>query len=166
MSKPFFDSLQQWIFFGELHDPYSEFFVGLNAKLADKHFTRARAFLGVDDDDRAGGGFGGQIQSHELWAQKYEFREDMRPNFLSEEFGRKVGRIQTQAQRAVGGQIEADLSTLVVSSCRSSRPARVSTSFGTAVRTATGSQRGRNSRTLVEVSLPPPRDPLRPRVND
>ena len=108
VSKPFFDSLQRWIFHGELHDPYSEFFVGLNPKLADKHFTRSRSFLGVEDggfEDRVGGGgFGGQVESHRLWAEKYQFRKEMLPSFVSEEFGRKVSPLHRRRLRFSSGQ--------------------------------------------------------------
>lgn len=101
MSKPFFQTLQRWLFQGELHDPYSEFFVASNPELAHLQYTNANSnanagalmgdggFAGADDDER--------MDSDEtrnnglkLWEGKYKFRGEMLPNFVGEAFGKKV----------------------------------------------------------------------------
>ncbi|CDZ98040.1 Gamma-tubulin complex, DGRIP91/SPC98 component [Phaffia rhodozyma] len=100
VSKPFFNSLQRWIYHGELKDPYSEFFVRLNPDLASHQFVRLRPFTGAEDvgfedslgiEGRNGIGSNGQgVASHELWRKKYEFKKEMLPSFVSEAFGRKI----------------------------------------------------------------------------
>ncbi|KZT54973.1 hypothetical protein CALCODRAFT_485118 [Calocera cornea HHB12733] len=94
VSKPFFTSLQAWLFSGSLSDPFGEFFVAPGKR---NH--------GASDPDRPerdaveleGGGisadeidadFGGDI--HRTWQEKWSFRAEMMPSFLNEAFGRKV----------------------------------------------------------------------------
>ena len=93
VSKPFFKTLQRWLFTGDLHDPYHEFFVAASPDLAD---TQSAGDLVGDggfgvgiggDSVGADDGVGGLM----LWEKKYTFRRKMLPSFLSEEFGRKVG---------------------------------------------------------------------------
>lgn len=103
VSKPFFQTLRKWLFAGELHDPYSEFFVAANPELAHLQYTHAYSNLNTGALT-ADGGFAGaeaeedeRIESDEmrqnglkLWEGKYEFREEMLPSFVGEAFGRKV----------------------------------------------------------------------------
>lgn len=101
VSKPFFYSLAQWIYHGDLHDPFQEFFVLPNPSLVHTSYLAASStLLGAEDlgfgggsgaDGRGGEGRGeGGVKSWELWKRKWEFKEDMRPSFVSEEFARKV----------------------------------------------------------------------------
>ncbi|CAG7846630.1 Spindle pole body component alp6 AltName: Full=Altered polarity protein 6 [Serendipita indica DSM 11827] len=101
VSKPFFQTLQRWLFTGELHDPYSEFFVAANEELAHLQYTHAysNANVGVLTGD---GGFAGAEDEERndsdetrnngliLWEGKYQFRKDMLPSFVGESFGRKI----------------------------------------------------------------------------
>src|SRR3984957_17733341 len=94
VSKPFFATLHKWLFSGELYDPFSEFFVAIDPKLAhvqhsnpgqppvDDGFTG----LGADTDDFLGEPEGGL----RLWEAKYHFQKDMLPMFVGESFGRKA----------------------------------------------------------------------------
>ncbi|GJN91386.1 hypothetical protein Rhopal_004407-T1 [Rhodotorula paludigena] len=88
LSVPFFATLSAWIYTGELHDPFDEFFVALNPALlegsANQSAGRRAADEFADRSVEAG------VQPHELWAQKFEFRMEMLPAFLGEAFGRKV----------------------------------------------------------------------------
>lgn len=82
MSKPFFVTLHRWIYSGDLHDPFSEFFVAINPSLAHQHYGMANNSFDLDDSGRESGA--------NLWTSKYQFRKDMLPRFVGEEFGRKV----------------------------------------------------------------------------
>lgn len=96
MSKPFFATLQKWLFTGELHDPFNEFFVAANPKLVDLPYAPLsrtanlsgdggfESGVGVDDDE------GAEMGGQHLWENKFRFRKEMLPSFVSEEFGRKV----------------------------------------------------------------------------
>lgn len=86
LSVPFFGILSRWIYTGELHDPYGEFFVALNPALDEATRQPKNAADTYGDRSVEAG-----IPSHELWAQKYVFRQEMLPTFLDESFGRKVG---------------------------------------------------------------------------
>lgn len=92
MSKPFFYSLSQWIYHGDLHDPFSEFFVFPNPSLAHASYvTTSSTLLGAEDLGFGREGERGEgVKSWELWKKKWEFKEDMRPTFVSKEFARKV----------------------------------------------------------------------------
>jgi len=96
LSVPFFATLSDWIYTGELHDPYDEFFVALNPALLEGAAGEAarRRLRGADGgpDDAYGAdrSVDAGVQAHELWAQKFEFRRDMLPAFLTESFGLKV----------------------------------------------------------------------------
>lgn len=90
----------KWIREGRLEDPEEEFFVVLNPSLrADGPpgslrgrkssagpANKGRGVLGDDDeaDER-------KVEGHQLWAEKFGFRKEMLPSFISESFGRKVG---------------------------------------------------------------------------
>ena len=94
VSKPFFEILQKWLFAGELHDPYGEFFVAVDPEMA--HLHQQQNTLGAD------GGFGGIGSEDEdgqrddgegglrLWQAKYICSKDMLPTFVGEAFGKKV----------------------------------------------------------------------------
>ena len=94
---PFFATLQKWLFSGELYDPYNEFFVGVDPELAHVQYVHAATYAG---GGLAGdGGFGLSVEedvvgdkenSLRLWENKFEFRQDMLPAFVGENFGRKV----------------------------------------------------------------------------
>ncbi|GAA5856481.1 hypothetical protein JCM9279_005462 [Rhodotorula babjevae] len=96
LSVPFFATLSDWIYAGELHDPYDEFFVALNPALlegaAGEAARRRLRGAGGGPDDEYGADQSGDlgVQAHELWAQKFEFRKDMLPAFLTESFGLKI----------------------------------------------------------------------------
>lgn len=88
--------LHKWLLFGELYDPFSEFFVHLDPHLAHLQFIQPtgmlqnglsnveEGFSGVDD-------FANEYQGGlRLWESKYVFRKEMLPAFVGEDFGRKV----------------------------------------------------------------------------
>jgi gamma-tubulin complex component 3 len=90
LSAPFFAILSRWIYTGELHDPYDEFFVTLNPALDETLRQTVRNGEGYADRSVENG-----MPSHELWTQKYVFRQGMLPSFLDESFGRKVSPNRT-----------------------------------------------------------------------
>ena len=90
VSKPFFATLQRWIFSGDLHDPFQEFFVQLNPNTSLSH---GRELPYANGDVGFEGGMntqGGSEEAHQVWEKKYVFVKAMVPGFVSEEFGRKV----------------------------------------------------------------------------
>lgn len=90
VSKPFFATLQRWIFSGELHDPFQEFFVQLNPEISPRD-DRQSPYQSADMGFESGfGGVGGSDEAHKVWEKKYVFVKGMVPGFVSEEFGRKV----------------------------------------------------------------------------
>lgn len=61
------------------------------------YLAASSTLLGAEDlgfgGGREGGGEGrseGGVKSWELWRRKWEFKDEMRPSFVSEEFARKV----------------------------------------------------------------------------
>nr|XP_031862932.1 uncharacterized protein CI109_001407 [Kwoniella shandongensis]KAA5530004.1 hypothetical protein CI109_001407 [Kwoniella shandongensis] len=89
VSKPFFATLQRWIFSGELHDPFQEFFVQLNpenSSLRDGQASPA-GDIGFEGGIDAAGG---QEEAHKVWEKKYVFVRGMVPGFVSEDFGKKI----------------------------------------------------------------------------
>jgi gamma-tubulin complex component 3 len=100
VSKPFFETLQKWLFSGELYDPYLEFFVTVDPELAHLQYvypTTLAVGAGIVTD----GGFGGfhvdqddltgeRESGLRLWQGKYKFRQEMLPAFVGEGFGNKV----------------------------------------------------------------------------
>ncbi|KAK8861575.1 hypothetical protein IAR55_002397 [Kwoniella newhampshirensis] len=89
VSKPFFATLQRWIFSGELHDPFQEFFVQLNpenSSLRDGQASPA-GDIGFEGGIDAAGG---QEEAHKVWEKKYVFVKGMVPGFVSEDFGKKI----------------------------------------------------------------------------
>ncbi|KAH7105471.1 gamma-tubulin complex, DGRIP91/SPC98 component [Auriculariales sp. MPI-PUGE-AT-0066] len=103
VSRPFFEILQKWLFAGELHDPYAEFFVAVDPEMA--HLQHG-ADNNIDSLSMPDGGFGlgssagmdgeddaqrdGLEGGLRLWQKKYVFSKDMLPNFVGEPFGKKI----------------------------------------------------------------------------
>ncbi|KAF9009023.1 gamma-tubulin complex, DGRIP91/SPC98 component [Cyathus striatus] len=95
VSRPFFATLHKWLFYGELHDPFSEFFVSLDADVAKGSYgypsgtsgnEGGLVALNGDVDDYSTVREGGL----KLWEGKYRFRKDMLPMFVGETFGKKI----------------------------------------------------------------------------
>lgn len=74
VTKPFYDMLRQWIYDGELSDPYNEFFVIEQ----DSHIKG----VGEVDTRRA--------PATSVWEDKYKLEDTMIPSIMSEELARKV----------------------------------------------------------------------------
>ncbi|KAK4054302.1 Microtubule-nucleating Tub4p (gamma-tubulin) complex component [Microbotryomycetes sp. JL221] len=101
ISKPFFKILNCWIWFGELRDPFNEFFVQLNSSsssstlLLNFETIKSGQVLGQTgdisvQDNEEESNERQTIKAHELWENKFSFRRDMLPSFLEESFGRKI----------------------------------------------------------------------------
>lgn len=71
VTRPFYDMLRQWIYDGELSDPYHEFFV-----------IEQESHDSVEDPRRA--------PATSVWEEKYKLDEGMIPSIVTEEFARKV----------------------------------------------------------------------------
>lgn len=71
VTRPFYEMLRQWIYDGELSDPYHEFFVS-------EQGSQDR----VEDPRRA--------PATSVWEEKYKLNEAMIPSIVTEEFARKV----------------------------------------------------------------------------
>ena len=71
VTRPFYDMLRQWIYDGELSDPYHEFFV-----------TEQDVHEQGEDSRRA--------PATSVWEEKYKLDETMIPSIVTEEFARKV----------------------------------------------------------------------------
>ena len=71
VTRPFYDMLRQWIYDGELSDPYHEFFV-----------TEQDAHEQGEDPRRA--------PATSVWEEKYKLDETMIPSIVTEDFARKV----------------------------------------------------------------------------
>ncbi|KAF2095605.1 hypothetical protein NA57DRAFT_44742 [Rhizodiscina lignyota] len=74
VTRPFYDMLRQWIYDGELSDPYLEFLV---LEQQDDHNK------GDTDDGRRGA-------ATSVWQDKYQLHERMIPTIITEEFAKKV----------------------------------------------------------------------------
>ncbi|KIR28062.1 gamma-tubulin complex component 3 [Cryptococcus deuterogattii 99/473] len=89
VSRPFFLTLQRWIFSGELHDPFKEFFVQINHESVPFREDRVSPTgdvgfeMGMDAD-------GGEEEAYKLWEKKYVFVKKMVPGFVSEDFAKKI----------------------------------------------------------------------------
>jgi len=74
VTRPFYDMLRQWIYDGELSDPYHEFFVTeQNAQDAGEKDTDPR-----------------RAPATSVWEDKYKLDESMVPTIITEDFARKV----------------------------------------------------------------------------
>ena len=93
VSKPFFGTLAKWIFGGDLHDPFQEFFVQLNSDPTLRKHGRASPYTSGAGDMGFEGGLeagGAGEEAGKVWEKKYIFVRGMVPGFVSEEFGKKV----------------------------------------------------------------------------
>jgi gamma-tubulin complex component 3 len=104
VSKPFFATLQRWIFSGDLHDPFQEFFVQLNPETHGQRDGRLSPYHAGGDMGFEGGlsNGGGADEAHAVWEKKYVFVKKMVPGFVSEEFGKKVRLPTACRQRTTG----------------------------------------------------------------
>lgn len=71
VTRPFYDMLRQWIYDGELSDPYHEFFV-----------TEQDTHEQGEDPRRA--------PATSVWEEKYKLDDTMIPSIVTEDFARKV----------------------------------------------------------------------------
>ncbi|KAH8820944.1 Spc98 family-domain-containing protein [Xylogone sp. PMI_703] len=74
VTRPFYSMLRQWIYDGELSDPYHEFFVS-------EHEPSA---VTTDQDGRTRGG------ASSVWQDKYKLDQDMIPSIITQDFAQKV----------------------------------------------------------------------------
>ncbi|KAL8880053.1 MAG: hypothetical protein Q9198_002459, partial [Flavoplaca austrocitrina] len=74
VTRPFYDMLRQWIYNGELSDPYHEFLVREPSPTQDGS---------VPIDPR-------RAPATSVWEDKYKMEEDMIPSIVTEDFARKV----------------------------------------------------------------------------
>ena len=74
VTRPFYDMLRQWIYDGELSDPFREFFV--IEQNPEHHDER-------DNDPR-------RAPAMSVWKEKYHLDEAMIPSIITEEFAKKV----------------------------------------------------------------------------
>lgn len=99
MSRPFFSTLQKWLFSGELYDPFAEFFVSVDSELG--HIPPGHPSFGLTNNLSGDGGFdrftaegedysGTKEDGLKLWDTKYRFRQEMLPLFVGDAFGKKV----------------------------------------------------------------------------
>lgn len=100
VSRPFFATLHKWLFSGELYDPFSEFFVAVDANMGTTSRVHPSSLLGGVNQISGDGGFTGigsdddfsglRENGVKLWEAKYRFRKEMLPMFVGESFGRKI----------------------------------------------------------------------------
>jgi gamma-tubulin complex component 3 len=74
VTRPFYDMLRQWIYDGELSDPYHEFFVSEQDP---------NAVVETQDARNRGG-------ASSVWEDKYKLNEDMVPSIITQDFAQKV----------------------------------------------------------------------------
>ncbi|KAL8779875.1 MAG: hypothetical protein Q9194_001196 [Teloschistes cf. exilis] len=74
ITRPFYEMLRQWIYDGELSDPYHEFFV---------HEQSSK--LEVSES-----GIARPAPATSVWEDKYKLEEAMIPSIIAEEFARKI----------------------------------------------------------------------------
>jgi gamma-tubulin complex component 3 len=75
VTRPFYDMLRQWIYDGELADPYLEFFVSEHQDSGEND--------SVNGGDKKGG-------ATSVWEDKYKLDNRMIPTIITEEFANKV----------------------------------------------------------------------------
>ena len=74
LTRPFYDMLSQWIYDGELSDPYHEFFV------FERH-VESKGEKGVDIR---------RVLATSVWEDKYKLHDDAVPSIITEDFAKKV----------------------------------------------------------------------------
>lgn len=74
VTRPFYDMLRQWIYDGELADPYGEFFVSEQSE--------AEILAATNLEDKGG--------ATSVWEDKYKLNEHMVPSIITSEFANKV----------------------------------------------------------------------------
>lgn len=74
VTRPFYDMLRQWIYDGELSDPYHEFFV-------------SEQDPNTINDTQNGKNRGG---ASSVWEDKYRLNDDMVPSIITQDFAQKV----------------------------------------------------------------------------
>jgi gamma-tubulin complex component 3 len=74
VTRPFYDMLRQWIYDGELADPFGEFFVSEQS----------------EEDISEANGKEGKGGATSVWEDKYKLSEKMVPTIITEEFANKV----------------------------------------------------------------------------
>lgn len=74
ITRPFYDMLRQWIYDGELADPFGEFFV---SEQSEEEINEANG-----KEDKGG--------ATSVWEDKYKLNEQMIPSIITEEFANKV----------------------------------------------------------------------------
>jgi gamma-tubulin complex component 3 len=74
VTRPFYDMLRQWIYDGELSDPYHEFFVSEQ----DPNLVKPA------EDGRSRG------EASSVWEDKYKLDENMIPSIITEDFAQKI----------------------------------------------------------------------------
>ncbi|TVY48670.1 Spindle pole body component [Lachnellula occidentalis] len=74
VTRPFYDMLRQWIYDGELSDPYHEFFVSEQDPNA----------VAEAQEGKTRGG------ANSVWEDKYKLNEDMVPSIITQDFAQKV----------------------------------------------------------------------------
>ncbi|KAJ4299377.1 Microtubule-nucleating Tub4p (gamma-tubulin) complex component [Kalmusia sp. IMI 367209] len=77
VTRPFYDMLRQWIYDGELADPFGEFFV---YEQSEKEINEAAL---ANSNEGKGG-------ATSVWEDKYKLNEKMIPTIITEEFANKV----------------------------------------------------------------------------
>jgi gamma-tubulin complex component 3 len=84
------------LFGGELHDPFSEFFVAINPEMSSVPHTKPQGLLDLPGSDEYGEEDMDEIirpdadGGRRLWQDQYMFRKEMLPSFVDETFGKKV----------------------------------------------------------------------------
>jgi gamma-tubulin complex component 3 len=74
VTRPFYDMLRQWIYDGELADPFGEFFVSEQS----------------EEEINEASGKEGKGGATSVWEDKYKLNERMIPTIITEEFANKV----------------------------------------------------------------------------
>jgi gamma-tubulin complex component 3 len=74
VTRPFYDMLRQWIYDGELADPFGEFFVSEQS----------------EEEINEASGNEGKGGATSVWEDKYKLNEKMVPTIITEEFANKV----------------------------------------------------------------------------
>ena len=71
VTRPFYDMLRQWIYDGELSDPYHEFFV-------------------MEGDSQEAGDDPRRVAATSVWEEKYKLDETMIPSIITPDFAQKI----------------------------------------------------------------------------